>query len=58
MIDTLSEAGSTEELGESGFLMVNEPYNYVRATARDYQVIDISSPSTPTLLATVCTGET
>jgi hypothetical protein len=53
MIDALSEAGATEALGESGFLMVNEPYNYVRATPRDYQVIDISSPSTPTLLATV-----
>jgi hypothetical protein len=53
MIDALSEAGSTEALGESGFLMVNEPYNYVRATPRDYQVVDISSPSVPTLLATV-----
>jgi hypothetical protein len=53
MIDALSEAGSTEALGESGFLMVNEPYNYVRATPRDYQVVDISSPSEPTLLATV-----
>jgi len=53
MIDALSEAGSTEALGESGFLMVNEPYNYVRATPRDYQVVDISSPSAPRLLATV-----
>jgi hypothetical protein len=53
MIDALSETGSTEALGESGFLMVNEPYNYVRATPRDYQVVDISSPSEPTLLATV-----
>lgn len=52
-INALSEGGATETLGESGFLMVNEPYNYVRATPRDYQVVDISSPSEPTLLATV-----
>jgi hypothetical protein len=53
IINALSEGGATEALGESGFLMVNEPYNYVRATPRDYQVIDISSPSEPTLLATI-----
>lgn len=53
MINGLSEGGATEELGESGFLMVNEPYNYVRATPSDYQVVDISSPSEPMLLATV-----
>jgi hypothetical protein len=52
-INGLSEGGATEVLGESGFLMVNEPYNYVRATPRDYQVVEISSPSEPTLLATV-----
>jgi len=32
---------------------VNEPYTYIRATPRDYQVVDISSPSEPVLLATV-----
>ena len=53
MISGLSESGSTESLGETGFLIVNEPYNYVRATPRDYQVVDISSPSEPVLLATV-----
>jgi LVIVD repeat len=53
MISGLSESGSTESLGETGFLMVNEPYNYVRATPRDYQVVDISLPSEPILLATV-----
>jgi hypothetical protein len=53
IINALSEGGATEALGESGLLMVNEPYNYVRATPRDYQVIDISSPSQPTLLATI-----
>jgi len=52
-INALAEGGATETLGESGFLMVNEPYNYVRATPRDYQVVDISSPSEPALLATV-----
>jgi hypothetical protein len=53
MISTLSDSGSTESLGETGFLMVDEPYNYVRATPRDYQVVDISLPSEPVLLATV-----
>jgi hypothetical protein len=53
MINELAEGGATESLGESGFLMVNEPYNYVRATPRDYQVVDISTPTDPTLLATV-----
>jgi hypothetical protein len=53
MISTLSDSGSTESLGETGFLMVNEPYNYVRATPRDYQVVDISLPSEPVLLATI-----
>jgi hypothetical protein len=52
-INGLSEGGATEELGESGFLMVNEPYDYVRATPRDYQVVDISSPAEPMLLVTV-----
>jgi hypothetical protein len=53
VINGLSEGGTTEELGESGILMVNEPYDYVRATPRDYQVVDISSPSQPMLLVTV-----
>ena len=52
-ISALSEAGATESLGETGFLMVNEPYTYIRSTPRDYQVVDISSPSDPVLLATV-----
>jgi hypothetical protein len=52
-ISALSEAGATESLGETGFLMVNEPYTYIRAVPRDYQVVDISSPSDPVLLATV-----
>jgi hypothetical protein len=53
IINALSEGGATEALGESALLMVNEPYNYVRATPRDYQVIDISSPAEPTLLTTI-----
>jgi hypothetical protein len=53
MISGLSESGSTEPLGEQAFVMVDEPYNYTRAVPRDYQVIDISSPSDPLLLTTV-----
>ena len=53
VISGLSESGSTQALGDRAFLMINEPYNYIRAVPRDYQVIDISSPSDPLLLATV-----
>jgi hypothetical protein len=52
-ISGLVNPGRTEPLGESGYLGVNEPYNYVRAIPRDYQVVDLSTPSDPTLLATV-----
>jgi hypothetical protein len=53
IVSGLSESGSTEPLGEQAFMMINEPYNYTRAVPRDYQVIDISSPSDPHLLTTV-----
>jgi hypothetical protein len=53
IIAGLSESGSTEALGERAFMMIDEPHNYVRAVPRDYQVIDISSPSDPLLLTTV-----
>jgi len=53
IISGLSESGSTEPLGEQAFMMINEPYSYIRAVPRDYQVIDISSPSDPLLLTTV-----
>jgi hypothetical protein len=49
----LSESGSTEPLGELAFMMIDEPYNYIRAVPRDYQVIDVSSPSDPHLVTTV-----
>ena len=48
----LSESGATQPLGESAFMMIDEPYNYIRAVPRDYQVIDISA-SVPAQLATV-----
>ena len=49
----LVNPGRTESLGESGYLGVNEPYDYVRAIPRDFQVVDLSAPSDPSLLATV-----
>ena len=33
--------------------MVNEPYTFINPVARDYQVVDTSSPADPVLLATV-----
>jgi hypothetical protein len=53
VISGVSESGSTQALGERAFLMIDEPYNYVRAVPRDYHVMDISSPSDPRLLTTV-----
>ncbi len=53
MVSALMDPGQTQSLGETGFLGVNEPYNYVRAMPRDYQVVDISTPSDPVLLTTV-----
>jgi hypothetical protein len=53
LISGLTNSGATESLGETGFVMINEPYNYVRAVPRDFQVIDISSPENPVLLTTV-----
>lgn len=52
-VSGFSESGSTEPLGERAFMMIDEPYNYVRAVPRDFQVIDISSPADPVLLTTV-----
>ncbi len=53
MVSALLDPGQTQSLGETGFLAVNEPYNYVRAVPRDFQVVDISTPDNPVLLTTV-----
>ena len=53
MVSALMDPGQTQSLGETGFLAVNEPYNYVRAVPRDFQVVDISTPDNPVLLTTV-----
>jgi hypothetical protein len=53
MVGTLANLGVTQPLGETGLLAVDEPYEYVRAIPRDFQVVDISTPSDPKLLATV-----
>jgi hypothetical protein len=52
MIPTVTDLGPAERLGESGFLVTSQAYNYVPAVARDYQVIDITA-SDPTPLATL-----
>ena len=53
LVPSLVDPGQTEPLGETGYLGVDEPYNYVRVITRDEQVVDISTPSDPILLATV-----
>ncbi len=52
MIQAMTDLGLAEPLGESGFLAPEQPYKYVPAIGRDYQVIDIAA-SAPTQLATV-----
>jgi hypothetical protein len=54
VLSTLSIAtnlDAAEPLGQSGFLATIQPYEYIPAVSRDFQVIDISSAS-PTPLAT------
>lgn len=51
-ISEVTDLGTAETLGESGLLVTNQPYEYVSATARDYQVVDIAA-SSPTQLTTV-----
>jgi hypothetical protein len=53
MIEGLTNPGQSQSLGESGYLGIDEPYNYVRAIPRDYQVVDTSVPSEPSLLVTI-----
>ncbi len=52
-ISGMNQAGHTEAIGDTGFLMVNEPYIFINPVARNYQVVDTSSPADPALLATV-----
>ena len=53
MVSALLDPGQTQSLEETAFLSVSEPYNYVRAVPRDFQVVDISTPDNPVLLTTV-----
>jgi hypothetical protein len=52
VISTVTDLGPAETLGESDLLVTSQPYKYVSAVGRDYQVIDIAA-SAPTQLATV-----
>ena len=52
MIPATTDLAPAESLGESGLLAADQPYRYVPATSRNYQVIDVVD-SAPTQLATV-----
>jgi hypothetical protein len=52
LISTATDLGPAESLGESGLLATSQPYKYVPAVGRNYQVIDIAA-SAPAQLATV-----
>jgi hypothetical protein len=51
-ISTVTDLGRAESLGDSGLLVTAQPYKYVAAVGRNYQVIDIAA-SAPTQLCTV-----
>ncbi|WP_213804789.1 hypothetical protein [Granulicella sp. dw_53] len=53
MLTAAVDSGPFESLGQSGFLAVSEPYQQGVDASRDYQVIDASRSSNPTLLTTV-----
>lgn len=53
LVESLANLGVMQPLGESGFLAVNDPDEYVGTSPRDFEVVDISKPSTPKLLTTV-----
>ncbi len=52
VISTVTDLGSAETLGENALLATGQPYKYVSAVGRNYQVIDIAA-SAPAQLATV-----
>ncbi len=52
VISTVTDLGRAESLGESGLLATSQPYKYVPAIGRSYQVIDVAA-SAPTQLATI-----
>jgi hypothetical protein len=52
-VNSLNDTGRTESIGETGLLLINEPFDYVRAVPRDYQVVDLSLPTNPALLAII-----
>lgn len=51
--NTLSHPGHTESVGQTGLVMINEHYRYVRSATHDYRLMDVSNPEHPTLLATI-----
>jgi hypothetical protein len=52
MIPATTDLGPAEPLGETDLLATDQPYQYVPAVGRNYQVVDLST-SAPTQLATV-----
>jgi len=49
----LSQAGHTEEVGDTGFLIVNEPRLQTAYAPKDYQVVNSYEPRNPKLIETV-----
>jgi hypothetical protein len=52
VISTVPDLAPAESLGESGLLATSQPYKYISAVGRNYEVIDVVA-SGPAQLATV-----
>jgi hypothetical protein len=52
-VNGLRHVASTEALGGTGFLLLNNSKNGTELIATDYQILDTSNPNSPRLLATV-----
>jgi hypothetical protein len=52
-VRTLRDAGPTEALGDSAFMMIDQRRAAVAMPPRDYEVVDSSNPADPALLYTV-----
>jgi hypothetical protein len=51
-VSGLQYPGHTENLGQTGFLMENQPHVDGQAVAHDYQIVDTANPADPALVYT------
>ena len=52
-IYSMGDPEIAQQLGVNGFLVKDEPFTSAAATAHDFQVVDVSTASSPSLMATI-----